>query len=107
MEAALYAALRALKDRTELARVRPPAAEARGLAAAAERFRAEAEAHAAAVRAALRLDGRAGLGMRTDQHPAADPGVDPAAPGESHDRPAKSAFGRRGLTRAPTPGGRF
>ncbi|PYP79198.1 MAG: chemotaxis protein CheB [Gemmatimonadetes bacterium] len=66
-EAAMWSALRALEDKAELARQRSIAATGRGLAASAALFTAEEQAaqqHAAAIRAVLRLDVRAGNGSR-------------------------------------------
>jgi len=64
VEVAMWAALRALEDKVELARRRGAAARSNGLTAHAEQFEAEEQAaqqHAAAVRALLRLDGRAAI----------------------------------------------
>ena len=58
----MWSALRALEDKAELARRRSVAAAGRGHGANAALFRAEEQAaqqHAAAIRAVLRLDGRA------------------------------------------------
>jgi hypothetical protein len=60
----MWAALRALEDKVELARRRGATARSNGLTAHAEQFEAEEQAaqqHAAAVRALLRLDGRAAI----------------------------------------------
>ncbi|HEX2718117.1 MAG TPA: chemotaxis protein CheB [Gemmatimonadaceae bacterium] len=64
VEEALFAALRALEDKAELARSRAVRASAHRMQALAERFMLQAKtalAHGAAVRAALRLDGHVGL----------------------------------------------
>ena len=61
-EAAMWSALRALEDKAELARRRSAAAAGRGFGEQAALFTAEEQAaqqHAAAIRAVLRLDGRA------------------------------------------------
>jgi two-component system chemotaxis response regulator CheB len=71
VERALWAALRAIEDRIELARVRAGRAAALGMQGYADRFAVEEEAaeqHAVALRALLRLDGRAGT--RADPAPA-------------------------------------
>jgi two-component system chemotaxis response regulator CheB len=63
-ERALWAALRALEDKSELARLRAGLARERGERSRAEQFEAQLQAaqeHAAAVRALLRMDGRAGI----------------------------------------------
>jgi two-component system, chemotaxis family, protein-glutamate methylesterase/glutaminase len=60
-EAAMWSALRALEDKTELARRRSVAAAARGFSTQAALFTAEEQAaqqHAAAIRAVLRLGAR-------------------------------------------------
>jgi two-component system, chemotaxis family, protein-glutamate methylesterase/glutaminase len=67
VEEALWAALRAMEDRIELARIRADRAAERGVPALAERYSAEAEAalqHATQLRALLRLDGRVGIRPR-------------------------------------------
>ena len=72
-EAAMWAALRALEDKAELARRRGIGAAERGLATQLALFTAEEQAahqHAAAIRAVLRLDGR--LGLRTRLSPESD-----------------------------------
>lgn len=64
VESALWASLRALENKAELARARADRATLRGLASLAERYTAQWEAaqqHAAAVRALLRMDGRVGM----------------------------------------------
>ena len=60
VEEAMWAALRALEDRAELARTRGRSAAARGLHALAARFATQADAaqvQGAAIRDVLRLDG--------------------------------------------------
>lgn len=67
LEQTLWAALRALEDRVELARMRGTAARERGLAAMAQKFAVQEQAaqqHAAALRGILRLDGRIGIRPR-------------------------------------------
>jgi two-component system, chemotaxis family, protein-glutamate methylesterase/glutaminase len=74
-EAALWAALRALEDKAELARVRGGLARERGLESHAVQFDVQLQAaqqHAAAIRALLRLDGRAGIRPRMDQRVESD-----------------------------------
>lgn len=64
VEAALWASLRALENKAELARGRADRARRRGLASLAQRYSVQGEAaqqHAAAVRALLRMDGRTGM----------------------------------------------
>jgi two-component system chemotaxis response regulator CheB len=64
VEAALWASLRALENKAELARARAERAAQRGLAALAQRYSVQhdsAQEHAAAMRALLRLDGRTGM----------------------------------------------
>lgn len=64
VESALWASLRALENKVELARARAERARQRGLAALTERYTVQHEAaqqHAAAVRALLRMDGRSGM----------------------------------------------
>ena len=64
VEAAMWSALRALEDKAELARRRATAATARGLDAHVAHFGVQEQAaqqHASALRALLRLDGRAGI----------------------------------------------
>ncbi len=64
VEAALWASLRALENKAELARSRSRRARDRGMEALTERYTVQYEAaqqHAAAVRALLRMDGRTGM----------------------------------------------
>jgi two-component system chemotaxis response regulator CheB len=64
IEAAMWAALRALEDKTELARLRAGLARERGLDAHAQQFEVQLEAamqHASAVRSLLRMDGGSGI----------------------------------------------
>jgi two-component system chemotaxis response regulator CheB len=64
VEAALWASLRALENKAELARARAERARQRGLETLVERYTVQYEAtqqHAAAVRALLRMDGRTGM----------------------------------------------
>jgi two-component system chemotaxis response regulator CheB len=78
IEAAMWAALRALEDKVELSRRRASIARSTGLAGFNEQFAVEEQAahqHAAALRALLRLSGRTGI----------RPG--PGAHGESGQRP--------------------
>jgi two-component system chemotaxis response regulator CheB len=75
VEQALWAALRALEDKAELARVRAANAADRKLKTLATRYRVQleaAEAEAAAIRAVLQMDGRSGMHSE-------DPPVDVAA----------------------------
>jgi two-component system chemotaxis response regulator CheB len=65
VEGALWAALRALENAVELARVRTDRAQSRGMHALAQRYTVEyetAQQHAGAVRELLRLDGRSVVG---------------------------------------------
>ncbi len=67
VEAAMWAALRALEDKIALARRRGASVADRGLTVLAERFAVDEQAaqqHAAALRALLRLDGRTGIRPR-------------------------------------------
>jgi two-component system chemotaxis response regulator CheB len=64
VEAALWASLRALEDKAELARLRAGVARERGLEAHAGQLEAQVQAaqeHAGAIRALLRMDGRTGI----------------------------------------------
>jgi two-component system, chemotaxis family, protein-glutamate methylesterase/glutaminase len=64
IEGAMWAALRALEDKAELARLRGGLARERGLDAHARQFDVQLEAaqeHAAAVRQLLRMDGGSGI----------------------------------------------
>jgi two-component system, chemotaxis family, protein-glutamate methylesterase/glutaminase len=64
VEAAMWAALRALEDKAELSRRRARTARANRIRVLAEQFHVEeqaAEQHAAALRALLRLNGRTGI----------------------------------------------
>jgi two-component system, chemotaxis family, protein-glutamate methylesterase/glutaminase len=64
IEAAMWAALRALEDKVELSRRRASIARSNGLGAITEQFVVEEQAaqqHAAALRALLRLSGRTGI----------------------------------------------
>jgi two-component system chemotaxis response regulator CheB len=64
VEAAMWAALRALEDRVELSRKRAEAARSNNLTRLTEQFLVEeqaAEQHATALRALLRLEGRIGI----------------------------------------------
>jgi two-component system chemotaxis response regulator CheB len=75
-EAAMWSALRALEDKAELSRRRGAAAATRGLSGQATLFTAEEQAaqqHAAAIRAVLRLDGRAGIRTRLSVESEAEP----------------------------------
>ncbi len=82
VEAAMWAALRALEDKVELARVRAGVAHEPGLQQQVQQFELQsyaAQEHAAAIRALLRLDGRAGIRpatLRTSSHRNADLGGD-------------------------------
>jgi two-component system, chemotaxis family, protein-glutamate methylesterase/glutaminase len=76
VEAAMWAALRALEDKADLARKRSAKATERGVATYAAGFSVQEEAaeqHAAALRALLRLDGRTGIRPRTGQEEASEP----------------------------------
>jgi two-component system chemotaxis response regulator CheB len=81
-ERALWAALRSLEDKGELARLRAGLARERGEHARAEQFEAQLQAsqeHASAVRALLRMDGRAGIRPEvphTEQTKGGDQGGD-------------------------------
>jgi two-component system chemotaxis response regulator CheB len=64
VEAAFWAALRALEDKAELARLRAGLARERNLVPHAEQFEVQLQAaqqHAAAIRAILRMDGSSGI----------------------------------------------
>ncbi|MDB4881112.1 MAG: CheB methylesterase [Gemmatimonadetes bacterium] len=64
VEAAMWAALRALEDKTELARLRAGLARERGFPGHAQQFEVQMQAaleHAAAIRALLRMDGSSGI----------------------------------------------
>jgi len=85
VEAAMWAALRALEDKAELSRRRAATARSNALAVLAEQFAVEeqaAEQHAAALRALLRLNGRTGIRPRIDRS------------GESGQRPERAAANR-------------
>ena len=76
VEAAMWSALRALEDKAELARRRAAAATARGFPAQAAHFGVQEQAaqqHASALRALLRLDGRAGIRPRLHQEHDGEP----------------------------------
>lgn len=76
VEAAMWAALRALEDKAELARWRGHAAAKRGQSARAEHFAVDEQAsqqHAAALRALLRMDGRTGIRARLTPEGEAEP----------------------------------
>ena len=63
-EAAMWAALRALEDKAELARLRAGLARERGQDAHAQQFEVQLQAaqqHGAAIRELLRMDGRSGI----------------------------------------------
>jgi two-component system, chemotaxis family, protein-glutamate methylesterase/glutaminase len=73
VEAALWAALRAMEDQIELARLRAQHAGRRGLTPTVDRFTVQEEAsqqHAAVLRALLRLDGRTGIRPLPDSRPS-------------------------------------
>lgn len=64
VEEALWASLRALENRAELARARAERAQTRGMEVLARRYTVQweaAEQHASAVRSLLRMDGRTGM----------------------------------------------
>jgi two-component system chemotaxis response regulator CheB len=89
-EQALWAALRVLEDKAELARVRAVGATARSGSWLAARYQAQADAtqaQAAAVRALLRSDGRVGLhaGAQTDVQAGVPSGASAGARGHSAD----------------------
>ena len=66
VERALWAALRALEDKTELARARAELAKSRRLETLARQLEVQVQAtqeHAAVVRTVIRQGGRAGMGM--------------------------------------------
>jgi len=76
VEAAMWAALRALEDKAELARWRGQAAVTQGRPARAEHFAVDEQAaqqHAAALRALLRMDGRTGIRARLTPEGEAEP----------------------------------
>ena len=76
VEAAMWAALRALEDKAELARWRGQAATTRGQPARAEHFVADEQAaqqHATALRALLRMDGRTSIRVRLTPEGEAEP----------------------------------
>jgi len=85
IEAAMWAALRALEDKVELSRRRASIARSNGLAAFTDQFVVEEQAaqqHAAQLRALLRLSGRTGV------RPSA------GSTGESGQRPEAAAANR-------------
>ena len=85
VERAFWAALRALEDKAELARVRAGLARERGLEAHAQQFDVQLQAaleHASAIRALLRMDGRTGIRPRTDR----PTGGEQSAQGEASER---------------------
>jgi two-component system, chemotaxis family, protein-glutamate methylesterase/glutaminase len=76
VEAAMWAALRALEDKAELARWRGQAATTRRQPARAEHFAADEQAaqqHATALRALLRMDGRTSIRVRLTPEGEAEP----------------------------------
>lgn len=101
LEYTLWAALRALEDRVELARVRAVAARDRGVAPLAAQFEVQEQAarqHASALRAILRLHGDTGVRPRgrasalaPREHLAPEAGA--AAGGRSRARPDDAAQG--------------
>jgi len=71
IEAAMWAALRALEDKVALSRRRVAIAESRGLGMLADQFTVEEQAaqqHASALRALLRLSGRPGIRSEPGSH---------------------------------------
>lgn len=74
VEAALWAALRALEDKAELARLRGGLARERGLAAHAQQFDVQLQAaleHGAALRTLLRMNGTSGIRPTIERDPEA------------------------------------
>ncbi|MDB4885239.1 MAG: CheB methylesterase, partial [Gemmatimonadetes bacterium] len=74
VEAAFWAALRALEDKAELARLRAGLARERGMNEHAVQFEVQLQAaqqHAAAIREVLRMNGGSGI------HPAVSPATGP------------------------------
>ncbi len=85
IEAAMWAALRALEDKVELSRRRAAIARSNGLGILTEQFAVEEQAaqqHAAPLRALLRLSGRTGVRAGAGSH------------GESGQRPELAAANR-------------
>jgi len=71
IEAAMWAALRALEDKVALSRRRAAIAESRGLGMLTDQFTVEEQAaqqHASALRALLRLSGRPGIRSEPGSH---------------------------------------
>jgi two-component system chemotaxis response regulator CheB len=93
VERALWAAVRALEDKAELAALRAAGARDNGHDDVVRRLMVQREAthaHAAAIRALLRLDGRSG--MQPNERPDTEPFADRPASGESGSgRPAQYA----------------
>jgi two-component system, chemotaxis family, protein-glutamate methylesterase/glutaminase len=86
VEGAMWAALRALEDKAELARLRAGLARERGLESHAEQYDVQLQAaqeHGSAIRALLRLDGRHGIRPAVPE----SNGVPPAD--EGGDRPTR------------------
>ncbi|HEV7992033.1 MAG TPA: chemotaxis protein CheB [Gemmatimonadaceae bacterium] len=86
VESAMWAALRALEDKADLARLRGGLAHERGLHSHAEQYDAQlhaAQEHAAAIRALLRVDGRLGIRPTVPESSSVPP-VD-----EGGDRPVR------------------
>jgi two-component system chemotaxis response regulator CheB len=86
VESAMWAALRALEDKAELARLRAGLARERGFDEHAQQFDIQLEAaqeHATAIRALLRMDGRSGIRPSVptpERRPVRDTGGDTRAP---------------------------
>jgi two-component system, chemotaxis family, protein-glutamate methylesterase/glutaminase len=79
VEYALWAALRALEDKAELARLRAGLARERGIEAHALQFDVQLQAaqqHASAIRSLLRMDGRTGIRPRTDREIPTDANIE-------------------------------
>jgi two-component system chemotaxis response regulator CheB len=122
VEEALWAALRALEDRAELARQRALRADERGLNEVKRKFETQLDAtheHAGVVRALLRLDGRTGVDAEAtavsthdasarDAPGAPEPEAEPERPIEPPETPngqqaAANATRRRGGERRSRP----
>jgi two-component system chemotaxis response regulator CheB len=91
LEEALWAALRAIEDRVEFARVRAARATEFRLPAFAQQFTVQEEAaqqHATVLRALLRLDGRTGIRPLAEQMPAGGARATDGAGPDASPRPA-------------------
>nr|ASV46942.1 hypothetical protein [uncultured bacterium] len=91
IEEALWAALRAIEDRVEFARIRAARATEFRLAAFAQQFTVQEEAaqqHATVLRSLLRLDGRTGIRPLAEQMPVGGVRATDGAGPDARPRPA-------------------